>query len=413
MKNIIKAFLIVLPFFGNTQTFDEQLNDQNSKLSMNSITTSMPFLSINPDTRSGGMGDAGTALSPTCFSSFWNTAGIVFSEKDNEVGIAFIPWLRQLNLTDMNLSYLSGYKKIGDRQAFTAGLRFFNLGSITFTDISGQKIKEDKPSEFELLGGYAFKLTDKFSIGLNGKFVYSNLTGGQIVAGAQTKAGIAGGADISMLYHNEDLNVGGKSAAYNFGLTINNIANKVSYSPNGQGDFVPINLKIGNAFTSFIDKYNAVTVSVDLQKLLVPTPPIYNLDRSKLIAGKDNNVGVVAGMLQSFYDAPGQIAMEGTDTLFNDDKTAQIVKGSVFKEEMREINIGTGIEYDYNKTFAVRGGYFHESATKGNRQFFTFGVGLKYQMLQIDLSYIATVQRNNPLANTIRYSVRLNLGNNK
>lgn len=409
MKNVIIVLLIVVPFLSISQTNQEV----NNALQMNAITTTMPFLSINPDTRSGGMGDAGTALSPTCFSSFWNTAGIVFSEKDNEVGIAFIPWLRQLNLTDMNLSYLSGYKKIGERQAFTAGLRFFNLGSITFTDISGQKIKEDKPSEFELLGGYAFKLTDRFSIGLNGKFVYSNLTGGQIVAGAQTKAGVAGGADISVMYHNDELNVGGKDAAYNFGVTINNIANKVSYSPNGQGDFVPINLKIGNAFTSFIDKYNAVSVSVDVQKLLVPTPPLYNTSRSKLIAGKDNNVGVVAGMLQSFYDAPGQIAMEGSDTLFNDDQTAQIVKGSVFKEEMREINIGTGIEYDYNKTFAVRGGYFHESATKGNRQFFTFGVGLKYQMLQIDLSYIATIQRNNPLANTIRYSVRLNLGNNK
>ncbi len=408
MKNVIIVLLIVVPFLSFSQTNQEV----NNALQMNAITTTMPFLSINPDTRSGGMGDAGTALSPTCFSSFWNTAGIVFSEKDNEVGIAFIPWLRQLNLTDMNLSYLSGYKKIGERQAFTAGLRFFNLGSITFTDITGQKIKEDKPSEFELLGGYAFKLTDKFSIGLNGKFVYSNLTGGQIVAGAQTKAGVAGGADISVMYHNDELNVGGKEAAYNFGLTINNIANKVSYSPNGQGDFVPIILKIGNAFTSFIDKYNAVTMSVDLQKLLVPTPPIYNASRN-LIAGKENNVGVVAGMLQSFYDAPGQIAMDGTDTLFNDNKTAQIVKGSVFKEEMREINIGTGIEYDYNKTFAVRGGYFHESATKGNRQFFTFGVGLKYQMLQIDLSYIATIQRNNPLANTIRYSVRLNLGNNK
>jgi len=409
MKNIIKGLLIAVPFFVKAQTNQ----DVNKALQMNTITTTMPFLNINPDTRSGGMGDAGTALSPTCFSSFWNTAGIVFSEKDNEVGIAFIPWLRQLNLTDMNLSYLSGYKKIGDRQAFTAGLRFFNLGSITFTDISGQKIKEDKPSEFELLGGYAFKLTDNFSIGLNGKFVYSNLTGGQIVAGAQTKAGIAGGADISIMYRNEDLNVGGKDAAYNFGLTINNIANKVSYSPNGQGDFIPINLKIGNTFTSFIDKYNAMSISFDLQKLLVPTPPIYNTTRSQIIAGKNNNVGVVTGMLQSFYDAPGLLAMNGSDTLFNNDGTAQVVKGSVFKEELREINIGSGIEYDYNKTFAVRGGYFHESASKGNRQFFTFGVGLKYQMLQIDLSYIATLQRNNPLANTIRYSLRFNLGNNK
>ena len=409
MKNIIKGLLIVIPFFSKAQTNLEV----NKALQMNAITTTMPFLSINPDTRSGGMGDAGTALSPTCFSSFWNTAGIVFSEKDNEVGIAFIPWLRQLNLTDMNLSYLSGFKKIGERQAFTAGLRYFSLGTITFTNDKGDKLRDDKPSEFELLGGYAFKLTDRFSIGLNGKFAYSNLTGGQIVAGAQTKAGIAGGADISVMYQNQDLKVGGKEASYNFGLTINNIANKVSYSPNGQGDFVPINLKIGNAFTSYLDKYNAFTVSVDLQKLLVPTPPIYNVSRSQLIAGNENKVGVVAGMLKSFYDAPGQLSMDWTDTLFNDDKTAQIVKGSVFKEELREINIGTGIEYDYNKTFAVRGGYFHESATKGNRQFFTFGVGLKYQMLQIDLSYIATIQRNNPLANTIRYSVRFNLGNNK
>jgi hypothetical protein len=161
------------------------------------------------------------------------------------------------------------------------------------------------------------------------------------------------------------------------------------------------------------DLVHVVSPGVDLQKLLVPTPPIYNVSRTQLIAGKENNVGVVAGMIQSFYDAPGQLSMDGTDTLFLDNGFAQVEKGSVFKEELREINIGSGIEYDYNKTFAVRGGYFHESATKGNRQFFTFGVGLKYQMLQIDLSYIATIQRNNPLANTVRYSVRFNLGNNK
>lgn len=407
MKRIFFGSFLFVSLFAKSQTTNQQVS---SALQMNSITTTMPFLNINPDTRSGGMGDAGTAISPTSFSSFWNTAGIVFSEKDNELGIAFIPWLRQLNLTDMNLSYLSGYKKIGERQAFTAGLRYFSLGTITFTNDKGDKLRDDKPSEFELLGGYSFKLTDKFSIGLNGKFAYSNLTGGQIVAGAQTQAGIAGGADLSMMYRNSDLTLSGKKSVYALGITINNIANKVSYSVNGQGDFVPINLKIGNAISTQIDDYNSLTLSLDLQKLLVPTPPISN--GSGIIAGKSNNVGVVSGMLQSFYDAPGQIAMNGSDTLFNSDGTAQIVKGSVFKEEMREINIGTGLEYDYNKTFAVRGGYFYESATKGNRQFFTFGVGLKYQMLQIDLSYIATVQRNNPLANTIRYSVRFNLGGN-
>jgi hypothetical protein len=408
MKRLIKGLFILLPLFSKAQTSNQQVN---SALQMNSITTTMPFLNINPDTRSGGMGDAGTALSATCFSSFWNTAGIVFSEKDNEVGIAFIPWLRQLNLTDMNLSYVSGFKKIGDRQAFTAGLRYFSLGSITFTNDKGDKLRDDKPSEFEVLGGYSIKLTDKFSLGVNAKFAYSNLTGGQIVAGAQTKAGVAGGADLSIMYHNQDLMIGGKKSEYNFGLTINNIANKVSYSVNGQGDFVPINLKIGNAFTSIIDKYNSITFSLDLQKLLVPTPPI--IKNGEIILGKNPNVGVVSGMLQSFNDAPGLVAMSGSDTLRNDDKSVQMVKGSNLKEELREINIGTGVEYDYNKTFAVRGGYFYESATKGNRQFFTFGVGLKYQMLQIDLSYIATVQRNNPLANTIRYSLRFNLGNNK
>jgi len=408
MKRLIKGLFILLPLFSKAQTSNQQVN---SALQMNSITTTMPFLNINPDTRSGGMGDAGTALSATCFSSFWNTAGIVFSEKDNEVGIAFIPWLRQLNLTDMNLSYVSGFKKIGDRQAFTAGLRYFSLGSITFTNDKGDKLRDDKPSEFEVLGGYSIKLTDKFSLGVNAKFAYSNLTGGQIVAGAQTKAGVAGGADLSIMYHNQDLMIGGKKSEYNFGLTINNIANKVSYSVNGQGDFVPINLKIGNAFTSIIDKYNSITFSLDLQKLLVPTPPI--IKNGEIILGKNPNVGVVSGMLQSFNDAPGLVAMSGSDTLRNDDKSVQMVKGSNLKEELREINIGTGFEYDYNKTFAVRGGYFYESATKGNRQFFTFGVGLKYQMLQIDLSYIATVQRNNPLANTIRYSLRFNLGNNK
>jgi hypothetical protein len=410
MKKIIYFLVVFVPVFGFSQPTGSQVN---SALQMNSITTTMPFLNINPDTRSGGMGDAGTALSPTSFSSFWNTAGIVFSEKNNEVGIAFIPWLRQLNLTDMNLSYISGYKKINDRQAFTAGLRYFSLGTITFTSQDGQKLRDDKPSEFELLGGYSFKLTDKLSLGLNAKFAYSNLTGGLIVAGAQTKAGIAGGADISMMYHNPDLRINGKKSIYNFGLTINNIANKVSYSTNGQGDFVPINLKLGNVLTTEIDDYNSLSFSLDLQKLLVPTPPIYNLSRTQIIAGKNNNVGVVSGMLQSFADAPGQLLMNGTDTLFNADGTAQIVKGSRFKEELREVNIGFGTEYDYNKTFAVRGGYFYESPTKGNRQFFTFGVGLKYQMLQIDLSYIATVQRNNPLANTIRYSVRFNLGQTK
>lgn len=407
------AICLSFPYFLSAQG-EATVTDE--KLQLNTITTSMPFLAITPESRGGGMGDAGTALSASSTSIFWNTAMLNFAEDRSELSISYTPWLRKLT-NDISLSYLSGYYKLNNRMAVTGALRFFSLGEITFTDASGNYIRDDKPSEFELAGGYAFKLSERSSIGVNGKFAYSNLTGGLTVAGATTKPGVAGIADISYAYNNDDVRLGGVKGTYTFGATINNIGNKVSYSELSRRDFIPMNLRIGNAYTAKLDDYNKLTFSVDLQKLLVPTPPItnstagyYSLPEGVII-GKSNDVGVISGLVQSFYDAPGlPIKNENGDY---SDNTGQIVKGSRFKEEITEINIAAGLEYWYANVFALRGGFFYEAPNKGARQFFTFGASFQYNIFGIDISYLAALKRDNPLANTLRFTLRFKLGSKK
>lgn len=393
------------------QTFSQVTDDQ---LQLNTITTSMPFLSIVPESRGGGMGDAGTALSANSTSIFWNTAMLNFSDDDAEVSVSYTPWLRKLT-NDIHLSYVSGYKRLGDRQAIAASLRYFSLGEITFTNADASVIREDKPNEFEIAVGYAFKLSDRNSIGINGKFAYSNLTGGLVVAGAQTKAGVAGIADISYAYRNDDIKWFGYNGVIAFGTTINNIGNKIAYSELAVRDFLPMNLKIGSAYTAELDKYNKLTYSLEVQKLLVPTPPITQLNTStneyELISGKNNDVGVIAGLVQSFYDAPGRVQEdENGDYIQNDDGSYAVVKGSKFKEELTEINIATGLEYWYNNVFALRGGFFYENRNKGDRKFFTAGIAIQYNIFGLDISYLAALKRDNPLANTLRFTLRFKLG---
>ena len=384
-------------------------------LQLNTITTAVPFMAITPDSRAGGMGDAGTALSADANSIYWNTSMLNFAKQRSELSLSYTPWLRQLT-NDIHLSYLSGYYKINDRNAVAGALRFFSLGEITFTDASGNVIRDDKPSELELTGGYAFKLSERLSIGVNGKFAYSNLTGGLTVAGVNTKAGIAGATDLSFTYYNDDAKIGNLRGVYTFATTINNVGNKVAYSELQSRDFIPMNLKIGNSFKAEIDKYNSILWAIDVQKLLVPTPPVYELIGSdyEMIAGRSNDVGVISGMLQSFYDAPGVPSKdESGDYIQNADGTYQVVKGTRLKEELAEINLATGIEYWYNNVLALRGGFFYEHRTKGNRQYINFGVGFKYNMFGIDVSYLASVSgRQSPLANTLRFTLRLNLGGN-
>lgn len=382
------------------------------KLQLNTITTALPFMAITPDSRAGAMGDAGTALSGDANSLYWNMSALNFAKSKSEIAISYTPWLRQLT-NDIHLSYVSGYYKFSDRHVVGGALRFFSLGEITFTDASGNVIGNNKPSEFELSAGYGFRLADKWSLGVTGKFAYSNLTGGLPVAGVLTKPGIVGAADISISHVNKDAKIGNLKGTYMFATTINNIGNKVAYSDLSSRDFIPMNLKIGNSFNAEINKFNTLLWAVDLQKLLVPTPAIYELQGQEyvLISGKSDDVGVISGMFQSFGDAPGTpVQDENGDYVQNADGTYQIVKGSKVKEELAEINIATGLEYWYNKMLAIRMGFFYENKNKGNRQYLNFGAGFRYNMFGFDISYLASVSgRNSPLANTLRFTLRFDL----
>ena len=411
-KRIVNIILFSVPFISLAQPTTDY-SEINGQLGLNTITTAVPFMGITPDSRAGGMGDAGTALSGSSTSIYWNTSMLNFAKEKSEISLSYTPWLRNLT-NDIHLSYLAGYLKLNDRNAIGGALRYFSLGEITFTDQTGNVIRDDKPSEFELTGAYAFRLRERMSIGLNGKFAYSNLTGGLTVAGVDTKAGVAGAADLSFTYYNDDAKIGKTKGVYTFATTINNIGNKIAYSATAQRDFLPMNLKIGNSFKAKFDKYNSLLVAVDLQKLLVPTPAYYDFvdGENTLISGKDDNVGVIAGMLQSFYDAPGAPVIDDAGNYVqNADGTFEVNKGTRFKEELTEINIATGLEYWYNDVLAIRAGYFYENKNKGNRQYVNLGVGFKYNMFGIDISYLASTNgKQSPLANTLRFTLRLNFG---
>jgi hypothetical protein len=229
------------------------------------------------------------------------------------------------------------------------------------------------------------------------RYIFSNLTGSIDVQGTPSFPGQAVAADISTYYTDNTLKLGGKKSTYAFALAITNIGNRISYTKTADRNFIPINLRVGNALKMKIDDYNSITFTFDVNKLLVPTPPRRDPnDNTKILQGKENNVPVVTGMLQSFYDAPGVLRADGT---YN-----------VFKEELREINPSGGVEYNYNNVFMVRGGYFHEHATKGNRRYFTLGAGLKFNVFTLDLAYLIPTQQRNPLERTLRFTLQFDFG---
>ncbi len=367
---------------------------------LNTITTAVPFLMIGPDSRSGALGDAGVALSADANSLHWNPAKMAFASNDVEFSLAYAPWLRAL-VDDMNLAYLSGVKRINKRQAWGAALRYFSLGNITFTDETGTTIRDFQPAEFSLDVGYSQKLSDRFSGGIAGRFINSNLTGGTNVLGANSKPGRSVAVDVSTFYTNPYAKVAGRDAEINWGLCISNIGAKMSYSESAERDFIPTNLKTGAALKLKLDDYNSLTFTADVNKLLVPTTPIYDQESgNSIVSGFNPDVGVATGMIQSFYDAPGVVN-------FNDDGTYTIEDGSILREELRELNIGGGIEYLFNDAFAFRTGFFNEHYSKGARQFITLGAGIKYTVCTVDLSYLISTRQQNPLANTLRFTLRL------
>lgn len=389
MKKIFLALLIVV--FGARVNAQEEL--EQSALQLNTITTAVPFLLIAPDSRSGAMGDAGVASSPDANSMHWNVAKLAFVEKEMGVAVSYSPWLRRL-VPDINMSYVSGYKKLSDDNAIGASLRYFSLGDIKFTDDQGNPIGDFNPAEFAIDVGYSQKFGQKFSGGLAVRYIYSNLTGGIDVSGSNTQAGKSFAVDVGGFYTDEDAEVFGQEAIFNAGLNISNIGAKISYTNDAIKDFIPINLRLGQSLTFVLDDYNTFSILTDVNKLLVPTPPIYATDASgqpiyneeteefEIESGKNPDVPIVTGIFQSFNDAPGG-----------------------FSEELREFNISAGMEYWYNKQFAVRAGYMHEHATKGNRKYLTAGVGLKLSVFSLDASYLIAMTQNNPLANTVRFSL--------
>ncbi|MBM3935806.1 MAG: type IX secretion system outer membrane channel protein PorV [Sphingomonadales bacterium] len=364
---------------------------------LNTITTAVPFLMISPDARSGAMGDVGVAISPDANSMFWNAAKLSFVENNSGIAMNYTPWLRNL-VPDVSLAYVSGYFRLDNLQAVGVSMRYFSLGDINFTDINGASLGTFNPNEFAVDGSYSRKLSDEFSVGVGLRYVYSNLAAG-FDPNNQFKAGTAVAGDLSF-YYNRSRRMFGKDGNIAAGLVISNMGNKMAYSESGQTSFIPANLRLGTTITTVIDRYNKVSFSLDLNKLLVPTNPVYkrdSLNRIVILAGvpviergdDPNQKSVIEGMLGSFNDAP-----DG------------------FKEELREINPSIGVEYLYNQVFALRGGYMYEHPTKGGRQYFTAGMGLQYNVFNLNFSYLLPIGQlqTNPLANTLRFSLMFDLG---
>ena len=384
------------------------VSGRDAKGELNAITTAVPFLLISPDSRSGAMGDAGVAVSTDVNAQHWNSSKLAFADDEMQISLSYSPWLRQL-VDDMNLAYLSWYMKLNKTSAVGASLRYFTLGDITFTDVNGTTIRPFRPAEFALDVSYSLQLSRRFSGGIAARWINSNLTGGvSTQGGADSKAANAFAVDISGYYKNDDISIGDKDAQLAFGMVVSNIGNKISYTNTAQRDFLPANLRLGTALTIDLDQYNKITFAYDANKLLVPTPPLVDpTDRTVILAGRDPNVGVAAGIFGSFTDAPGNPVRDDQDNYEIVDGKVVVEKGSVFKEELREINHSFGMEYWYADQFAVRAGYFYEAPTKGNRQYFTIGAGFRYNVFGLDLSYLIATTQRNPLANTLRFTLSM------
>ncbi|MBS7564490.1 type IX secretion system outer membrane channel protein PorV [Mucilaginibacter sp. Bleaf8] len=383
---IITYLLLSIPVPLLAQTIGTGGTNTNGS-SSNAITTAVPFLNITPDSRSGAMGDAGVAISPDANATYWNPSKLAFIEGRDNMSVAYSPWLRRL-VSDVNLAYLSYARKLDDRNTIGLSLRYFNLGAIQLVDANQNDQGTYRPNEFSLDGSFARKFGENFSLGLTFRYIHSSLTNGAFVAGQQTKAGNAFAADVSAFYRKPTQQFG-KDALLAFGVNISNIGTKISYTDGGQQYFLPTNLKLGAANTWYLDSYNQVTLAFDINKLLVPTPPVRNME-GNIVSGYDDNVSVPSGIIQSFADAPGG-----------------------FKEEIKEISYAPGVEYGYNKQFFLRAGYFYENPDKGNRQYVTMGAGFKYDIFNLDLAYLAATQQRSALANTLRFTVSVNFGANK
>lgn len=395
----IKAFLLVavMVVLGAKSYAQNQILGQT--LNPNVITTAVPFVSISPDARGGSMGDCGVASEADVYSMHYNPAKYTFLEQKMSVGLGYSPWLRNL-VPDMNLAYLAFATKLNNESALAATLRYFSCGEITFTDNNGTSLGDYKPNEWALDVAYSRMLTDYLSGAVAGRFIYSNLTQGQ---GDGSTVGWSVAADVAVYYKRPVEWFRDMDADFSWGVSINNIGSKVSYNNTSvDKDFIPTTLRFGPSLKLQLDEYNSLAFMVDVTKLLVPSPPTYYPGTDSIAYGMSDDVSVPVGIIQSFFDAPGYS--------YND--AGEIVGKGTLYEELCEYNVGVGVEYWYNHVFAVRAGYFNETAMKGNRKYVTLGAALKYNVFGLDVSYLVPVNGTvgtNPLENTLRFNLTMDL----
>ena len=354
----------------------------------NTVFSAVPFLRITPDARTGGMGDAGIAISGDANSMHYNMSKLAFVDQNFSMSATYSPWLRDLGLQDVYLAYLAGFKKLNEFETLGFSLRYFSLGDVAFTDENGQPIGNGRPNEFEVGLGYSRKLSDKLSAGITGKFIYSNLAAGQTIGNTDIKAAIAGAADISFTYKAPS----GEFNDLTIGLVLSNIGSRISYTQSTFRDYLPANLGLGVAYDFNFDDFNKLTLTLDVNKLMVPTPifpelspgvpnPEYDEDGNGEPDFKEQ--GTFGAIVSSFGDAPNG-----------------------FSEELKEFTFSLGAEYWYEDQFAVRAGYFYENPQKGNRQYLTLGLGIKYNIFGMNISYLVpTNNQRSPLDNTLRFSL--------
>ena len=388
MKSMSKKLTAALLIVTGAMTVQAQSD------TINVVTTAVPFLRISPDSRAGAMGDVGVATSPDANSAFWNLAKTPFATNNLGIGLTYTPWLKDLGLNDVYLLSLAGYYKLDDQQAISASLRYFSLGNIQFTDENGSNLQEGRPREFGIDVGYSRKLGAKMGLGVALRYIHSNLAGGVSSSGTNYKAGNAVAGDLSFFYTGVNETKGG----WNFGAVLSNLGSKIGYTNDAtQKDFIPANLGLGATYTTVFDENNKLTFGVDIHKLLVPTPPQFRGDPNDPVAIREDSIkaveyrskSTISSWFSSFGDAPGG-----------------------FGEEMREFQVSLGAEYWYNNQFAFRTGYFWEDKTKGNRKYFTVGVGVKYNVFGFNFSYLVPSgngTNRNPLSNTLRFGLVFDL----
>ena len=394
MKNkILFAIALLLCIPNVVWAQDEADDSQETIQTFTPITTGVSFLGVAPDARGGGLGDVGAATAPDADAQYWNPAKYAFISAEGGATVSYVPWLRKL-VSDIDLVSASGYYKIKDVQTVAASFRFFSLGNVLIQKEPGDNGQNIKPYDLAIDVSYSRMLTKNFSMGVALRFIWSDLTGGYSADGEYVEPGWSIAADISGYYGQKvDFDWGKGYGA--FGFNISNIGKKVEYGDYRSAAFLPTNLRLGGSFTMPIDMYNHISLNVDLNKLLVPSRPIYNSDIETQEEYQERldeyyEMDPITGIGRSFIDMPDGTPYD-------------------FVQQLYKVNFALGLEYDYNEQFFGRIGYSNESKQMGNRKYMTFGAGFKLNVFSLDVAYVLSVTKNNPLDQTLRFTLGFNM----